>query len=193
MARHREFDTDNALDQALQVFWRKGYEGATLPDLTEAMGINRPSLYAAFGSKEELFRRVVQRYIEGPTCYVREAIAEPTARAVSERLLRGAVDLLTCPETPNGCLIVQGALVCGSDAEPVKEALAAHRLTIQELLQKRFQRAKRDGDLPSGANAADLARYISTVSFGLAVQAATGATRVELQRVVDAALGAWPE
>src|SRR5207245_2576808 len=110
--RPRSFDLDKALDAALQVFWRKGYEGASLPDLTEAMGINRPSLYAAFGNKEELFRTVVIRYIEGPAAFVRKALDEPTARAAAERLLTGAVDLVTDPKNPRGCLLVQGALVC---------------------------------------------------------------------------------
>src|SRR5947207_11547368 len=98
--RPRAFDTDAALDAALAVFWRKGYEGASLTDLTAAMGINRPSLYAAFGSKEDLFRKALDRYAEGPAAYVREALEEPTARAVAERLLRGAAELLTNPRNP---------------------------------------------------------------------------------------------
>src|SRR3954463_3624794 len=93
--RPRKFDADQALDAALAVFWRKGYEGASLPDLTEAMGINRPSLYAAFGNKEELFRRAVDRYVEGPACFLRKALAEPTARAAAERLLAGGIELAT--------------------------------------------------------------------------------------------------
>src|SRR5262245_44794102 len=111
--RPREFDTDKALDAALAVFWSKGYEGAALPDLTDAMGINRPSLYAAFGNKEELFRRVVDRYIAGPAAYVRQTLKEPTARAAVERLLTQAIDVVTNPKTPRGCLLVSGALVCG--------------------------------------------------------------------------------
>src|SRR5438552_872534 len=93
--RPRAFDADKALDRALQVFWRKGYEGTSLSDLTRAMGINRPSLYAAFGDKEALFRKVLDRYVEGPSAYVREALEEPTARAVVERLLLGTAELLT--------------------------------------------------------------------------------------------------
>src|SRR6516164_7920615 len=113
MGRPREFDVDQALDSALRVFWRKGYEGTTLPDLTKAMGINRPSLYAAFGSKEELFRQTLDRYAAGPAAYVRAALTEPTARAVAERLLAGAIDVVTNRRNPRGCLLVQGALACG--------------------------------------------------------------------------------
>src|SRR5690348_4805353 len=95
--RPRSFDVDHALDRALKVFWRKGYEGASLPDLTKAMGINRPSLYAAFGNKEALFRKAIDRYIEGPACGFRAALEEPTARKVVERLLYGNIDLVTDP------------------------------------------------------------------------------------------------
>src|SRR6266478_1585181 len=95
VGRPRAFDTDKALDRAMKVFWRKGYEGASLPDLTRAMGINRPSLYAAFGNKESLFRKAIDRYVAGPACHVREALEQPTARAVVERYLRGSIDLIT--------------------------------------------------------------------------------------------------
>src|SRR5687768_6308442 len=105
--RPREFDADDALDKAMRVFWRKGYLGASLSDLTSAMGINRPSLYAAFGNKEELFRQAVLRYTAGPASYVREALDEATSLAVVERMMRGAVDMLSCPENPDGCLCVQ--------------------------------------------------------------------------------------
>src|SRR5437899_2320898 len=100
VGRPRAFDIDKALDRALKVFWRKGYEGASLPDLTRAMGINRPSLYAAFGNKEALFRKAIDRYVEGPASHVREAIHEPKARAVVERLLRGSIDLITDSRNP---------------------------------------------------------------------------------------------
>src|SRR5215470_17599780 len=119
MGRPREFDVDQALERALQVFWRKGYEGASLPDLTQAMGINRPSLYAAFGNKEALFRKALDRYAEGPAAYLGAALNEPTARAIAERLLHGTSDLVTDPRNPRGCLIVHGALACGEAAESV--------------------------------------------------------------------------
>src|SRR3954463_942914 len=98
--RPRSFDTDRALDRALTVFWRKGYAGASLPDLTRAMGINRPSLYAAFGNKEALFRKAIDRYAEGPAAHMAQALNEPTARSVVERLWNGTIDVLTNPRNP---------------------------------------------------------------------------------------------
>ncbi|MFL5338584.1 MAG: TetR/AcrR family transcriptional regulator [Gemmataceae bacterium] len=190
--RPREFDTEKALDAALQVFWRKGYEGASLPDLTAAMGINRPSLYAAFGNKEGLFRRAVDRYVQGPASFVRTALDETTARGVAEKLLGGAVDLVTDPRGPRGCLLVQGALACGQEAESVRCELVARRLAGEAAIRERFERAKAEGDLPADADPADLARYVVTVTRGLAVQAAGGANRKELRRVADMALRAWP-
>lgn len=192
VGRPRAFDLDQALDRALKVFWRKGYEGASLSDLTKAIGINRPSLYAAFGNKEALFRKVLQRYAEGPAAYVRQALNEPTARAVAERLLTGAVGLLTDPGNPRGCLMVQGALACGTEAESMRRELVARRMASEGALRQRFERALADGDLPADANAADLARYVVTVIQGMAVQAAGGASRKELRRVAEMALRAWP-
>jgi AcrR family transcriptional regulator len=190
--RPREFDVDGALERALDVFWRQGYEGTSLADLTRAMGINRPSLYAAFGSKEGLFRRALDRYAEGPSAYVREALNEPTARTAAGRLLRGAVDLLTDPGNPRGCLLVQGALACGEAAEPVRRELVARRVAGEGAVRRRFERARADGDLPADADPADLARYVMTVIWGLSAQAAGGASRKELRRVAEIALRAWP-
>jgi AcrR family transcriptional regulator len=183
---------DQALDRALQVFWRKGYEGASLSDLTGAMGINRPSLYAAFGDKEALFRKVLDRYAEGPTSYVREALNQPTARGAIEKLMRWAVEAFSNPRNPPGCLNVQGALVCGDAAEGVRRELALRRAAGEAAIRQRLKRAKAEGDLPANSNPADLARYVTTVLQGMSVQAAGGATRAELQRVARTALLAWP-
>ena len=191
--RPREFDVEEALDAALKVFWRKGYEGASLSDLTAAMGINRPSLYAAFGDKEELFRKVLCRYVEGPAGYVLTALEEPTARRVAEGLLNRAVDLVTNPRNPRGCLLVQGALVCGEGSESVRQELAARRTAGEAKIRDRFDRALESGELPPDANPADLARYVVTVMRGIAVQAAGGASQTELRRVVQMALKAWPQ
>jgi AcrR family transcriptional regulator len=189
--RPRAFDLDQALDRALIVFWSKGYEGASLPDLTQAMGINRPSLYAAFGNKETLFRKAVDRYVEGPASYVRQALTAPTARAVVDRLLNGTVELLTHPRNPHGCLMVQGALACGKESEPVRRQLISRRAAGEAMIRKRLKRAQKEGDLPADANAADLARYVVTIIRGMAVEAAGGASRRQLQRVADIALKAW--
>lgn len=193
LGRPRAFDPDQALDRALRVFWRKGYDGASLPDLTEAMGINRPSLYAAFGNKEALFRKALNRYSEGPAAYVKEALTAPTARLAVEQLLHGAVELQTNRHTPAGCLMVQCALSCKDASEPIREAVAARRKAMETALRERFKRAIVEGDLPADAKAADLARYVVTLITGMAVQAASGASRAELRRMVDIALQAWPK
>jgi AcrR family transcriptional regulator len=183
---------DLALDRALEVFWKRGYDGASLPDLTRAMGINRPSLYAAFGNKQELFRRAMERYARGPGAYVRESLAEPTARRVVERLLLGAIDMLTDPRHPRGCLAVHGALAGGKECEPVRNELISRRAAGEAALRRRFERAAADGDLPRDANPADLARFVTTVVHGMSVQAVGGATRAQLRRVVEMAMLVWP-
>jgi AcrR family transcriptional regulator len=191
--RPRAFDADKALDRALLVFWRKGYEGASLSDLTRAMGINRPSLYAAFGNKEKLFRKALDLYVGGPAAYVREALKEPTARAVVERLLSEAATRLSDHRNPRGCLIVQGALSCGEEADPVRRELAARRSAGEVEIRQRLVRAKSEGDLPPDSDPADLARFVTAVIHGMAVQAAGGAGQEELQGIVRTALRAWPQ
>jgi AcrR family transcriptional regulator len=191
--RPREFDADEALDRALHVFWRQGYEGASLTDLTEAMGISRPSLYAAFGNKEDLFRRALDRYSEtGPGAVQREALDQPTAKAVVERMLRGAAECLTDPDNPRGCLAVQGALSCGEAAESIKNELCGRRAAGEAALRARFERAKADGDLNADADPQALARFVVTVQQGMSVQAAGGASRDDLMAVAEMALKAWP-
>src|SRR6202795_5170448 len=190
--RPRSFDIDRALDRALEVFWRKGYEGASLSDLTKAMRINRPSLYAAFGDKEKLFRKVLDRYAEGPASHSRAALQELASRAVVERLLYGTADMLTSEANPRGCLWVQGALACGNSADSVRKELISRRLGGEVALRQRLKRAVMEGDLPPDANPASLARYIAIIIQGMSVQAAGGATRSQLRRIIDIALLSWP-
>ncbi len=175
------------------MFWKKGYEGTALSDLTAAMGINRPSIYATFGNKEALFRKALDRYSERMTNYMGEALKESTARAVAERLMAGTADLLSCPGNPKGCLIVQGALACGDEADPIRKELISRRATGEAAVRERFARAAAEGDLPTGTDAADLARYVMAVMHGMAVQSAGGASREELQGVIDLSMGAWPQ
>jgi len=190
--RPREFDADEALCKALRVFREKGYEGASLLDLTRAMGINRPSLYAAFGNKEALFRKAVDRYVDERGAFLRQALDEPTARGAVERILRGTADALTEPRTPRGCLLVQGALSCTDEAQPIRKELASRRDATELALRRRLERAAAEGDLPKGAAPTDLARYVATVLQGMSVQASGGATRPELRRLADLAMRAWP-
>jgi AcrR family transcriptional regulator len=189
--RPRAFDADKALEQAMRVFWKKGYEGASLPELTKAMGINRPSMYAVFGNKEALFRKALDRYSEGACSMMQEALSAPTARETVERLLRGAVGLIGSTRI-RGCLLVQGALACGDGATPIREELAARRGLVESALKDRFARALAEGDLSAGSNPAALAKYVATFQQGLAVQSASGANREELLAAVEVALSAWP-
>jgi AcrR family transcriptional regulator len=193
MGRARAFDTDEALDRAMTVFWTKGYEGASLADLTEAMEISRPSLYAAYGNKEELFRKALERYGEGPSSYERDALAQPTARAVAEGLLRGAADVQTDPATPAGCLAVLGSTYCAEESSPVGKTLIAFRLAGHAAIRERFERARAEGDLPAYADPKALTHYIGTVVCGMAVLAASGVTRKELERVIELTMRAWPQ
>jgi AcrR family transcriptional regulator len=192
MGRPRAFDADQALERALEVFWRHGYEGATLTDLTAAMGITRTSMYAAFGNKEELFRKALERYGLGPAGYGVRALQEPTARAVAEHVLQGAVQCTTRPGGPAGCLTVQGALATGEGGVAAHDALVAWRRDGEEALRARFARARDEGDLPADSDPSLLARYISTVVYGMAVQAATGVPREDLLRIIDLTLQSWP-
>src|SRR4029077_15769536 len=150
--RPRSFDKEKALDAALQVFWRKGYEGASLTDLTSAMGIEKPSMYAAFGDKEQLFRQVLDHYQKGPANMMFAALQEPTARRVIERLLRESADAGSNPDTPRGCLYVQGALACSGESDCIRTELISRRAAGEAMLRKRLQRAKREGDLPKKAH-----------------------------------------
>lgn len=192
LGRPRCFCEEAALDAAMRVFWEKGYEGASLSDLTEAMGINRPSLYAVFGNKEELFRRAMVRYADGPAAYIREALMEPTARAVVEALLKGSVRLLGDPHNPRGCFSVRGALAGGSEADAVRDALTQWRRHGEAEIQKRLKRAQTEGDLAKDVDAGDLTRYLTTILNGLGIQAANGASKAELTRVAEMALRSLP-
>ncbi len=186
--RPRTFDKDAALEAAMRVFWEKGYEGATMADLTDAMGINRSSMYAAFGDKAALFELVMARYTEGPMRFMREALEQPELHSVISDLLRNTVEFLSTPGNPRGCLSIQGALACGTDAEPIKQALIEWRRRGESALKKRLQQAQRSGELGSDLNPADFARYISALMAGLGIQAANRATKAEMTRIVDIAL-----
>ncbi|MFI5931780.1 TetR/AcrR family transcriptional regulator [Actinoplanes sp. NPDC051494] len=188
IGRPRGFDAGEALERAMVVFWEQGYEGASLSDLTSAMGITKTSLYAAYGNKEDLFRKALDRYTEGPASYAERALAEPTALAVATAFLTGSVRATTQPGCPTGCLGVQGSLAAGEPGRAARDTLSAWRDDARARLQDRFRRAVDEGDLPATTDPALLARYLMTVANGIAVQAAGGAARDELQQVADISL-----
>jgi AcrR family transcriptional regulator len=192
MGRPREFDERAVLNAAMRVFWEKGYEGASLDDLTAAMGINRSSLYCSFGDKEQLFRKIMAHYGEGRMSFMRDALNLPSARAVIEALLRATVEFLADPGHPRGCLSLQGGLACGTGAESAQQAMVEWRESALMALQKRMQQAKRDGDIPEDVDPKDLARYVLVLVNGLGVQAANGAKPTEMRRVVELALRTLP-
>jgi len=188
IGRPRTFDRDTALDQAMEVFWRHGYEGATIAQLTEVMGINPPSLYAAFGSKEALLKAALDRYTARREAWMEEVLSAPTAREVTSRMLMGVAEKQTDPSNPPGCLLVQGGLACGSGSANVPFELATRRAQTEEQLHQRFARAKDEGDLAEGADPAALARYVSAVITGMSVMASSGADREALAQVAAVAI-----
>ncbi|MFC8720742.1 TetR/AcrR family transcriptional regulator [Kitasatospora sp. NPDC057198] len=185
--RPRGFDPRTALDRALEVFRRQGYEGTSLTDLTAAMGINRNSLYATFGNKEQLFQQALDRYAAGPGAFAAEALEEPTARAVVARTLYGAVELTCGAHAPAGCLSVNTVHACGPESEPVRAGVVARRAAGEDALRRRLERAP---DLPPGHDPATLARLVHTLTDGIAVQAASGHDREQLLGVAELALRA---
>jgi AcrR family transcriptional regulator len=190
--RPREFCVDAALAAALQVFWRKGFDGASLTDLTEAMGITRPSLYAAFGNKEALFRKALDLYEHDKLAYVSAALEAPTARGVAERLLSGALEMQTSSCDPHGCMGVISSVACTEHSESIKAEVLARRASSDAALLRRFERAEAEGELPDGLSAAGLARYLSSLLAGLSVQAGAGASCEELELLVETSLRVWP-
>lgn len=192
MGRHRQFDVDQVLDAALDVFWRKGYEAASYTDLTQATGVERPALYSAFGNKEALFRLALERYYDHYLSFFPVALEQPTSRAVAEHLLRGAAELNTRYADRTGCLGIHGVLAGSDDAEPIRLALIEARAAGEDLLRERFERAQEEGDLPQASNCAALAAFVLAVLHGMAVQAKAGFSREVLEMVVDQALSTWP-
>lgn len=192
MGRPREFDVEHALDAALCVFWRKGYEGASYADLTEATGVERPALYSAFGNKEALFRRALDRYYERYLDFIPEALKLRTARDVAAHILYGVAELSTRYPQHTGCLGINGVLAGSDEAEPVRKTVIESRAVGQAQIRERFVRAKAEGDLPETANPDALAAFLMAVTHGMAVQAKAGSSREMLEEVAEQALSTWP-
>jgi AcrR family transcriptional regulator len=193
MARPRQFDEEIVLDKAMDVFWRLGYEGASLSELTNAMGMNAPSIYAAFGSKRGLMQKVLDRYSDRRSGFRLWAFAAATNREVAERVLMGAVDWLTDPSEPLGCLLMQVGAARGPDFEELGEEVRLRRERLLGALIQRFRKSSAVDELPPGMGPTATARFIYTVFVGLSVEAAAGTSRKELRQVASHSLAAWPK
>jgi AcrR family transcriptional regulator len=193
MARPRAFDEGEVLDHAMDVFWRLGYDGASMNELTRAMGVNSPSLYIAFGSKRGLFDAVLDRYEARRAPHRAWMLEGETALEVATRMLFGSIEWLTAADEPRGCLLFQAGLAAGTTNTEVPRILADRRKPAEDALTKRFKRSVTEGDLPSSSNPRQLSRYLITVFSGLAVQAAAGASAEELKESATLALAAWPD
>lgn len=190
--RPRSFERDAALIRAMELFWERGFEGTSISDLTAAMGINAPSLYAAFGSKEQLFREAVAYYNDPARCPTGQALAsQPTARGAIEALLRDNAANYTAPGTPRGCMIVLSANTYTPESEPVRDLLTDLRDRDKQDLRERLDRAVRDGELPASADTGALTDFVMTVLHGLSIQARDGADLDTLKAVIDIAMRAW--
>jgi AcrR family transcriptional regulator len=187
--RPRGFDKDQALDTALKLFWRHGYEGTSVAALAEAMGVSVPSLYLAFGNKERLFLQAVEHYGRYSGELYEIAFRQTSAQEIMRAILIGEVDLVAGEETPDGCLMVQGALATSPESEEVQQAMATLRRQAEADVADSLERA---GELPAGWDARTLACYIMTVAAGLAVQAKSGVGRKDLLSAVDMAMRIWP-
>lgn len=188
--RPRGFDTDLALDAAVDVFWRRGYDGASLTELTAAMGINKPSLYAAFGDKAQLFQTALRRYVDRNMGYVTAALALPTAYEVAAAFLVGNTVAVTRPGLPAGCLSVQAAVATEGSSQLA--LLSENRAAIQSLFADRFRRAIDEGDLAVNEDPDELATFLITISSGFAIRAADGTSRESLLALVRRAMAAFP-
>lgn len=190
--RPREFCVEEALASALRVFWSRGYEGASMAELTAEMGITKPSLYAAFGNKEALFHKALDLYEREKLAYMRSALDAPTARGVAEKLLRGALEIQMSNCDPKGCLGVISMSACGIEAESIKAEVVKRRASSEAALIARFERARAEGDLPETIEPVALVRYLTALLQGLSVQAGSGATCQELGQLVETSLSVWP-
>jgi AcrR family transcriptional regulator len=182
------FDKDAALEAAMLLFWERGYEGTSMADLTQAMGLNPSSIYAAFGDKQSLFSHVVMRYVETRAQYAEDALAKPTLPEVVRALFCNTVAFLAGSGHPPTCMTLAGAVGCSPDAAPAKYIMTKIRTQNDHSMKERFLQARKAGELPKDVNVDDFTRLISATLAGLSIQAANGSTKAELKRTAQMAL-----
>src|ERR1700733_583773 len=192
--RPREFDREWALDQAMKLFWKRGYETTSMAELRAVLRITQASLYAAFGSKEQLFRDVVDLYLRTANASTAQALAGgATAREAIHSMMQAAVDAFSAPGTPGGCLLILGATNCAVENKGIQDHLVSIRRQIARSISERLKRGQRDGDVPAGAPLSALTAYYSTVLQGLAFQSRDGASQKTLTDVVHLAMANWQQ
>lgn len=191
--RPLSFDRDAALDSAMHLFWRHGYEATSIADLTRVMGIMPPSLYAAFGDKRRLFLEAVQRYLGGLDAIEQKIAEAPTAHDAARDLLVAAALGDTRDDAPPGCLLASSLVSSSTEADAVRESLAAIRRSIEAALRARIEREIREGILPSGSDAEILAGHVFAVIQGMSTLAKDGASRTKLLGIVDRVMASWPQ
>ncbi|WP_148254449.1 TetR/AcrR family transcriptional regulator [Aidingimonas lacisalsi] len=190
--RPRAFDPDLALRSAMNLFWERGYEGATLTDLAAVMGINKPSLYAAFGSKEALFRQAVSLYDKAEGRGIELALhAEPRVRDAIAKFLQLNLASYTDPDKPSGCMIVLAAMIGSPENAGTRDYLAAQRAETRNVLRQRLERGVAEGELAEETDCNVIADFYTTVLQGLSIQARDGATREQLRAIAQAAMAGW--
>ena len=189
--RPRSFDRDQALDQAMRVFWSKGFVGASMSDLTRAMGIASPSLYAAFGSKEGLYREAIDHYVATHRDVFWGVMQAPTARESVEGLLKNAAWAFTECGGPSGCMVLHTATEAADLSPELAASLCDLRASNADTLAARIEKGIADGDVRPDANARAIADFYATVHKGLSLSARGGASREELDSVVASAMAAW--
>jgi len=192
--RPREFDRGQALEKAMRLFWSRGYDAISMADLRAELGVTQASLYAAFGSKEQLFHEAVELYRQTAGFSTTGALAKGTnTREAIRKMLQAAVDAFSAPDAPGGCLLILGATNCPVESKTVQDHLLSIRRQISQSILNRLKLGQRDGDVPTTAPVAALTAYFSTVLHGLALQSRDGASRKTLTQVVEIAMANWQQ
>jgi AcrR family transcriptional regulator len=192
--RPRDFDREQGLQKAMRLFWSRGYDAISMADLRAELGVTQASLYAAFGSKEQLFREAVDLYRQTAGLSTTRALTTgPTAFKAIYAMLQAAVDAFCAPSAPGGCLLILGATNCAVESKPVQDHLLFIRSQIAQSILDRLKRGQHDGDVPRTAPVVALAAYYSTLLYGLALQSRDGASQKTLTQVIEFAMADWQQ
>lgn len=190
--RPRNFNKDEALKMALDLFRRKGFDNTSLDDLTTVLNVKKPSLYAAFGNKEQLFLEVLHAYTSGPTAYFHAVFDEPTTQSLVRTLLVKSIELLFYNESPAGCLVVMSTASVALQKAGIQQKLVAGLQQHQQKLIARFEQAKADGELKPTVDSQRLALYVVTLHKGLSLQAINGSSKQDMLQLVEQVIELWP-